>query len=189
MFVTAGSANPTSTIAALALRTAEHLVATRSWRPRPPAPARTVAVGRARAGVRARRRPPRRSRRSTTAQRARFEALADEMIPAAEGHPAPSDVGATTVLLDRALAARPDLVEPLRRALAADRDLDADGLLAHLDEHDPPAGRALRTCVAASYYMAPAVRTAIGYDGQEPAPVPAFGYPEFLEEGLLDHLL
>jgi hypothetical protein len=37
--------------------------------------------------------------------------------------------------------------------------------------------------------MAPAVRKAIGYDGQEPAPVPAFGYPEFLEEGLLDHLL
>ena len=37
VFVTAGSANPTSTIAALALRTAEHLVATRRWRPRPPA--------------------------------------------------------------------------------------------------------------------------------------------------------
>ena len=35
VFVTAGSANPTSTIAALSLRTAEHLVATRRWRRRP----------------------------------------------------------------------------------------------------------------------------------------------------------
>jgi hypothetical protein len=37
--------------------------------------------------------------------------------------------------------------------------------------------------------MAPEVRSAIGYDGQEAAPVPPFAYPEYLDEGLLDHLI
>ncbi len=188
VFVTAGSANPTSTIAALALRTAEHLVATRTWRTRPSAPPRPFAVG---APTPVLVRPPEAAPAPAldADERARFEVLADEMIPGTGTHPAPSRVGATTALLDRALAARPDLVDPLRRALAADRGLDAQELLAHLDEQDAAAGRALRTCVAGSYYMAPEVRRAIGYDGQEPAPVPAFGYPEFLVEGLLDHLL
>lgn len=188
VFVTAGSANPTSTIAALALRTAEHLVATRRWRPRPAAPLRSFAAGAPeQLFVTPPVLPPRPALDAD--ERARFEALSDEMIPGAAGHPAPSEVGATTELLDRALAARPDLVEPLRRALGVDPGLAATTLLAHLDEHDRAAGRALRTCVAAGYYMAPDVRRAIGYDGQEAAPVPAFAYPEYLDEGLLDHLL
>ena len=94
------------------------------------------------------------------------------------------------MLLDRALAARPDLVDPLRRALAADRGLDAQDLLAHLDEHDArrPVGPCARAWPA-SYYMAPEVRRPSGTTARSRAPVPAFGYPEFLEEGLLDHLL
>ena len=48
---------------------------------------------------------------------------------------------------------------------------------------------ALRTSVAAAYHSAPGARAAYGYGGQEPAPVPPFGYPDWLDEGLLDHLL
>jgi choline dehydrogenase-like flavoprotein len=188
VFVTAGSANPTSTIAALALRTAEHLVGTRRWRPRPSAPARSFAVG-----APATPSPPAipfgPGPGLDARQRSRFAALADQMIPPAAGHPAPSAVGASGPLLDRALACRPDLVEPLRRGLVVGPGLGAEALLDRLDGVDPPAARALRTCVAGSYYMAPEVRSAIGYDGQEAAPVPPFAYPEYLDEGLLDHLI
>jgi hypothetical protein len=33
------------------------------------------------------------------------------------------------------------------------------------------------------------VQHRIGYPGQEPRPVSAFTYPEYLAEGLLDHLV
>jgi len=200
VFVTSGSANPTSTIAALAFRTADHLVSTggdgRVPRRRaatslavvpagpPPRPAAPPA-------------PPRPLPRLGDEERARFAALADVMIPADDRHPGAVDVDAAGTGIDRVLTVRPDLTDGLRRALAAWAAdgtgavslADAEALLARLDAEDRPAATALRTCVAGSYHVAPQARAALGYDGQEPAPVPPFAYPEWLEEGLLDHLL
>jgi len=51
-------------------------------------------------------------------QRAAFAALADVLVPAAEGMPAASEVDIAGVGLDRVLRARPDLEAPLARVLA-----------------------------------------------------------------------
>jgi hypothetical protein len=190
VFVTAGSANPTSTIAALSLRTAEHLVATRRWRtpPRGGPPARAVGAAVGTTGPEpAAVRPP--GPALDHAQRARLAALADDLVPPSESLPAPSAVGVHQRLVDRALDARPDLAAPLVRALEHPAGLDGEALLAELQRHDRPAARALRTLVAATYYMAPEVRAALGYDGQEPSPATARDFPAWMEEGLLDHLL
>jgi choline dehydrogenase-like flavoprotein len=192
VFVTAGSANPTTTIAALALRTAEHLVASRgaadAWRPRlvavgapparpvpPPAPAPVAVAMDARL-------------------RARFALVAEAMVPADDHHPGATDVDAAGSGIDRVLAARPDLLEALSRALAhlGDGALTADdalALLARLDADDRAASSALRTSVAGAYHSSPQARAAYRYGGQQPSPVAPFGYPDWLEEGLLDHLL
>ena len=53
---------------------------------------------------------------------------------------------------------------------------------------DPPAYRALVLLVLAAYYRSPDVRARIGWPGPEGAPVGRFEYPEYLTEGLLDHL-
>ena len=41
----------------------------------------------------------------------------------------------------------------------------------------------------AAYYRSPDVRDGLGYPGTEATPVGRFEYPEYLDEGLLDHLL
>jgi choline dehydrogenase-like flavoprotein len=198
VFVTAGSANPTSTIAALALRTAEHLVARRRWVPSSSGGRSVIAVGAPNPHPTVVALPsplpaPDPAHVLSDAERALLERLADVLVPGTADRPTPSAVGIGHRLLDQALAARPDLVDPLRRSLRAGPDAvdlpAAERLLAALDADDPRAASALRTCVAGGYYMAPEVRAALGYDGQEAAPVPAFGYPEYLEEGLLDHLV
>jgi hypothetical protein len=75
------------------------------------------------------------------------------------------------------LGARPDL---------------ASGLSAALGEPDPLPDRAaatVRYIVAAAYYLAPEVRAALGYHPEQVTPVRALDFPEYLEEGLLDHVL
>src|SRR4051812_49497519 len=73
------------------------------------------------------------------AQRATFAALADVLVPAAEGMPSASAVDIAGTGLDRVLRARPDLERPLSRILAVgvvgeamDRVRDA--------QRDDPAG-------------------------------------------------
>ena len=174
VFVTPGSANPTSTIAAVALRAAEHLV--ERWTSMPvPAHGRSVAfpvaVLPAPAVISAR--PP------TNDERATVRAVADELIPAADGMPGAAEVGVADELLDRVLRARPDLAAPLRQALA-----DLPGDVAG-DRRFAP----LRYVITAAYYLAEPVRDALGYRPEPATPVRALDYPEFLEEGLLDHLV
>ena len=43
--------------------------------------------------------------------------------------------------------------------------------------------------VLAAYYRSPEVRARIGWPGPEGAPVGRFDYPEYLTEGLLDHVM
>ena len=92
LFVTAGGLNPTSTIGALALRTADHIANSASRQ--------AVAT-------------------STPEQRAAFARLADELLPATGDLPAPSTLAIEQKWLDRALATRPDLEADLERALAS----------------------------------------------------------------------
>ncbi|HYB81156.1 MAG TPA: GMC family oxidoreductase [Mycobacterium sp.] len=185
VFVTAGAVNPTSTICALALRAAEHLLETRSEIPIPAR--RSVHAVTA-------------SRSTTSAplvsmepspgvdQRARLATLADELIPAGDGMLAASQVGIHEALLDQVLLSRPDLAEPLGRALDSDVG-DPPARLMALATSDWPAYQALVEVISGGYYLDPRVRKLIGYPGQEARPVQPDHYPAYVEEGLLDHLV
>jgi choline dehydrogenase-like flavoprotein len=112
-------------------------------------------------------------------QRARYAALADELIPAAGGMPAASEADATEKWLGRALASRPDLRPAFERAL------EGEGGARALHDADPEAFAALATLVSGAYYMNLKVRKRIGYPGQKHAP-PYPDEADYYLEGLLE---
>ncbi len=204
VFVTAGGANPTSTICALALRAADHLLERRSTLPLPErvrafpvleafssSPSARPGGGATVSAV---------STHLTDRERGILSALADALIPAEDGMPAASEVGVHGALAERVLGYRPDLAAPLRRALAASAPGDPSPAVApsirtaslSLDELrrvDRPAHHALLVVVAAGYYLSPEVRALIGYAGQEAIAVDPLAYPDYVSEGLLDGVL
>lgn len=122
------------------------------------------------------------------AARARFAALADHLIPEADGMPAPSSVGIGGAQLDVVLRFRPDLADPLWRALDAAAD-DPDAAMSRLRAHDPEAHAALVTAVVAGYYLSGEVQARLGYPGQQAVPIALDTFPPYVEEGLLDQVL
>ncbi len=178
VFVTAGSANPTSTIAAVALRAADRLVEHRDEVPVPshhrvvafsvPSPSPVLPAD-----------VPDPVQLPTPTERAVLRTVVDELVPAAAEMPSASEVGVCEQLLDRVLSARPDLAAPLREAIAA-LPGDATG---------DPRFATLRYVVAAAYYLAAGVHDALGYHPEPATPVRPLEFPEYVEEGLLDHLL
>lgn len=185
VFVTAGCANPTSTIGAIALRAAEHLIANKpATTPRQP-----VSIGLATTTTAVAVRPsPRSPLPLTDQQRRTIEAVADAVLPSDGRMPLPSAVGLGNDLMDRVLAARPDLAAPVLAAIA-----DADALrlqvLDRVNTIDKSVVRAFTTAIAGAYYLSPVVRRLIGFDPTSVAPVRPDAYPEYLAEGLLDHLV
>jgi choline dehydrogenase-like flavoprotein len=181
VFVTSGAVNPTSTICALALRTARRLAAERASLPRPARPevkvfdlkpARPAAVAA----------PAPEPQPLGPAERARLAAIGDAMIPPVDDLPGAGTLVVEADLLDRVLNVRPDLLAPLRRVLGD--DAGAAGLA-----RDPEAWMAVVTAVAGGYHLHPKVRARIGYEGQVAAQVRPENYPAYVAEGLLDHLL
>jgi choline dehydrogenase-like flavoprotein len=189
VFVTVGAVNPTSTITALALRAADHLVATgppsrvapaasppsKPTSPDRAAPERNVALFRA----------------WSSEERRQFERVADILIPGRGDRPSPTALALGDKRLDLVTTARPDIAESLRRALRlleatySGTD-DPDALLAGLDDTD---GSALLVAVAGAYYTSPQVRRTIGYPGQEALTIYPHTIPDYIEEGLLDHVV
>jgi hypothetical protein len=121
--------------------------------------------------------------------RAWLRAVADELIPAADGMPSASAVGVADQQLDLVLAARPDLVRHLLRAYARTGELDGAAAFAALSELDPDAEGALAQVVAGGYYASAKVRELIGYVGQQPIPVRPPDFPEYISEGLLERVV
>jgi hypothetical protein len=119
--------------------------------------------------------------------RARLRAFADVLIPAGHGMPAAADVGVADNQLERVLAARPDLLEPLLRALPHADPEDAERSLAAIQAADPHAHDALVTTVAGGYYTHPRVRELLGYDGQVPVELQPEAVPGY--EGLIEPVL
>lgn len=115
--------------------------------------------------------------------------LADALIPAQDGMPAAGSVGAADGQLDLVLDARPDLARHLSRAAALTSGMTPAEALAALPELDPAAHGAVLEAVAGGYYAHPRVRELLGYTGQQPVPVRAEDYPEYLAEGLLERVL
>jgi NDP-sugar pyrophosphorylase family protein len=121
--------------------------------------------------------------------RDRLRRFADVLIPAAHGMPAAGEVGVADGQLDKVLAVRPDLAEPLARAVADVDPADHETSLARLRESDAQAHDALLLVVAGGYYIDPDVRRRIGYDGQQPVEVRPEIIPNYVEEGLIEPLL
>jgi hypothetical protein len=121
--------------------------------------------------------------------RRRLAAAADELIPEADGMPAPSSIDIGGTQLDLVLVARPDLEAALGRALdvAGDRG-GAIAWLAALREQDPPAHDALVLAVCAGYYLHPEVQRLLGYPGQVAEEVGVGGFPDYADEGLLERV-
>jgi hypothetical protein len=179
VFVTAGAANPTSTIVSLALRAADRLLARRHEIPVPERRSSTAGFARVEPrlapAVVAITAPP-----LEPHARTRLAALAEELIPEADGMPAAPAIENFLDLVERVRHLRPDLDGPLRRGLAS-----VDGS----SDDDPQARDAVRYVVAAAYYLSPEVRRRLDYQPEPAMPVSARGFPEYVEEGLLDHLL
>lgn len=182
LFVTSGPVNPTSTIAALSLRAADHLAKTFATMPRPRRGSPETAPRSIEATISA----PTKSAPTGLEGRnaAKFAAIGDLLIPPVDALPGAGTLAIASGWASRALDARPDLRAPLERAL--DRDPED---FAHLLSNDPEAWSAMATLVAAAYYAHPDVQDRTGYFGQLPRPQTPDRYPAYIDEGLFDHLL
>ncbi len=123
------------------------------------------------------------------ALRRTFLALADALIPEAEGMPAASQVGVGGDILDRMLALRPDLREAFLRGLRAAAGKPAAGAAEALNRDDPAALGAVGLVASAGYYMSPQVRALIGYPGQESRPADPDSPPEYVTNGMLQQVI
>lgn len=124
-----------------------------------------------------------------SALRQRLATVADGLIPASDGMPAPSSIGIGKRQLDIVLASRPDLVQGLQRALEAATEVeDPIEWLEALCRKDAAAYDALVTTVVGGYYMHPEVMRLLRYPGQVPQEVSVDGYPAYIEEGLLERV-
>lgn len=121
--------------------------------------------------------------------RRRLRQIADAMIPAIEEMPAASEVGVASSQLALVLEARPDLLEPLKRALSQADPNDPLVALEHLAKWDPEAHDALILTVLGGYYLSDEVTGILGYPGREAEPVRPDTYPPYIAEGLLDDIL
>jgi len=124
-----------------------------------------------------------------SALRETFRAIADVLIPAAEGMPAASAVGVHEATLDRILALRPDLTERLMRGLRTAAEHPADEAARRLNAQDPDALSVIGLVAAAAYYMHPRVRALIGYPGQESRPTDPDEMPEYVSNGMLQQVI
>lgn len=122
--------------------------------------------------------------------RKRLVALADELIPAAEGMPAASTVDIAGKQLDRVVTARPDVVEPLVRGLTAAGEVDdAIAWMGKLASEDPEAHDAIAAAIVGGYYMHPEIMACLRYPGQTGREISIGVLPEYVTEGLLEHVV
>ncbi len=121
----------------------------------------------------------------TQPQRRAFAALADVLIPAAEGMPSASQVGLEQAPLDQVLALRPDLHADFLRALEAVGGAEAADVLERLNREDHKAIGALGVCASAAYYMHPEVHRLLGYPGQTSRPAEPEEENDYIHDDLL----
>jgi hypothetical protein len=128
--------------------------------------------------------------KSITAElRRHFAAIADVLVPEYGRLPKASDVGVADELLDRVLAARPDLTEIFVRGLQTTLGRSGREAAEHLFKQDPEAFDAVSTAAAGGYYLDPKVRELIGYPGQESIPNETpYALPSYALDGSLQRV-
>ena len=118
--------------------------------------------------------------------------VADALIGEGPAGPRPSQVSGWGASLDRALAARRDVFDPVLTLAVRLADAPAGGLRAALEElaRTPESGfDELSTVVAGAYLLLPEVREAIGYPGQAHRPPQYDTAAEEIMDGILDPVL
>jgi hypothetical protein len=118
-------------------------------------------------------------------QRTTLAALADTLIPATETMPAASEVQVHGKWIDNALAARPDLLEPLRTLLDQAAGVTPADAIAKFSTGTPEAFEHVLLLITCSYYMNPKVRKRLRYPGQKASPP----YPDEADYYLRDSLI
>jgi hypothetical protein len=119
-----------------------------------------------------------------------FAAIADVLIPEAEGMPSASAVGVHNAPLDHVLSLRPELAEDLLRGVRSLSPGETGGAAAERLNHDDPAAMgAIGLVASAAYYMQPEVWKLIGYPGQVQRPVRPEEEDDFREDGLLQPVI
>ena len=121
-------------------------------------------------------------------ERAVLATVADQLIPAVGEMPSAGSV-LSDARLRFVLNARPDLLGPLRAALRPGLGADVTARLERLGRDEPSTLGALQLAIVAGYYTDAQVRELIGYPGQMALDLRTFGYPAYLEEGLIDAVL
>lgn len=121
--------------------------------------------------------------------RRRLVQIADAMIPGTDEMPAASEVGVASSQLAPVLEARPDLIDPLQRALGLVHPDEPLTALDSLRTSDHEAHEALVLIVLGGYYLSERVTEILGYPGQQPEAVRPDTYPPYVAEGLLDQVL
>jgi hypothetical protein len=121
-------------------------------------------------------------------ERATLSAVAVRLIPAAHGMPSAAQV-LDDGRLRFVLNARPDLLDPLRAALRPELGEDVGARLEALGRDEPAVLYALQLVIVAGYYTDGRVRELIGYPGQMAIDLRTFGFPAYLDEGLIDAVL
>ena len=109
----------------------------------------------------------------TQAERDVLLDIADVLVPATETMPALRDADSTGEWLDRACAARADILPHLQHALHALAGVPAlSTALRRLHSEDRVTFDIVATIAAGTYYLVPRVRGLIGYPGQIRTPAP-----------------
>ena len=118
-------------------------------------------------------------------RRAALAALADALIPSADGMPSAREAGVTGRWLDEVLQLRPDFGPPLARVIDKVKGVDAGVAVAQLRANDPAGFGVLAEVVAGAYFLNPKVRSAIGYPGQKSVPIVNEVPPDYEQDGLI----
>src|SRR4029077_20211117 len=93
-------------------------------------------------------------------RRAVLAAVADVLIPKADGMPSASEAGVAGRWLDEVLRLRPDFGPPLAAVLDGVKGVDSAAALARLRSDDPAGFGVLAEVVAGGYFLNPEVRSA-----------------------------
>lgn len=119
-----------------------------------------------------------------------FAAIADVLIPNAEGMPSASEMNVQGEMLDHILGLRPDLRENFVRGLTNAAGRDATEAANDLNKTDASALSAIGLVASAGYYMTPRVRELIGYPGQQSRPESdPDAVPPYVANGMLQQVI
>jgi hypothetical protein len=124
----------------------------------------------------------------STSERTTLAAVAERLIPAAGDMPSAAEVVGDD-RLRFVLNARPDLLEPLRKALRPELGDDVVARLDVLGRDEPATLYALQLVIVSGYYTDARVRELIGYPGQAALTLRSWEVPAYIDEGLVDAVL